>query len=534
MDYNESLEKLTSLFESKSRLEIDLHDLKSSTLESTHHKARYEENLKKLEKEILEKESQLKNEKQNLYRVKKLETTIKDRLQTSDWNTSQDFNIFESFQSRNEKEITFEELQDLKTKSKELDMEMANHRKEIQKLCSQIESCKKKQLEAINTKKNLWTKESEISNDLNVLNQKMAGFEKKWNHIVPRDIQDGLKSLNLICQESEILGVFGAVFENFECDPRYFVSLDVTAGNKIFNVLVDSSKTATKILKIFKEKSLDGHITFMPLDNLQYRKTELPKLPDAIPLISKLKFDPKFEPAFRLIFGNTMLCKNKDTAFNIAKDNKLDGVTLEGDQVFHRGSIIGGFIDSRTNTLEIYKNIKQLKESIRSKNLQINEIKTELEMFGNEINKIGSQITKFEFKMNETNSTIKNLQSQLSAINENITTAEISRPEISGVYRDISQSQSVEDSLLECSLVDLEEKLRNTIFENTKIASNINSIESSLMNHFYIMRNDLKNKILELNDLGMDHVMKIKNNELSHIQNDIDSINTKINGFSNI
>ena len=61
--------------------------------------------------------------------------------------------------------------------------------------------------------------------------------------------------------------------------------------------MVDNDETATKILDVMnKEKA--GRVTFMPLNRLKSRNFNYPKANDAIPMISKLKFDRGYIMAF--------------------------------------------------------------------------------------------------------------------------------------------------------------------------------------------------------------------------------------------
>lgn len=51
---------------------------------------------------------------------------------------------------------------------------------------------------------------------------------------------------------------------------------------------------------------------------------------DAIPMISKLNYEPKHERAMKYIFGKTLICRNLEVATQIARTSNLDCITLEG------------------------------------------------------------------------------------------------------------------------------------------------------------------------------------------------------------
>lgn len=50
-------------------------------------------------------------------------------------------------------------------------------------------------------------------------------------------------------------------------------------------------------------------------------------------MVSKLKYEERYDKAIRYIFGKTLICRNIEKATELAKSTGLDCVTLEGDQV---------------------------------------------------------------------------------------------------------------------------------------------------------------------------------------------------------
>ena len=53
-------------------------------------------------------------------------------------------------------------------------------------------------------------------------------------------------------------------------------------------------------------------------------------LQDAIPMINKLKYDNKYSRAMNHVFGKTLICRNMETATQIARTQNLDCITLDG------------------------------------------------------------------------------------------------------------------------------------------------------------------------------------------------------------
>ena len=47
-------------------------------------------------------------------------------------------------------------------------------------------------------------------------------------------------------------------------------------------------------------------------------------------MISKLKYDKEYERAIKHVFGKTLICRNMETATQIARTQNLDCITLDG------------------------------------------------------------------------------------------------------------------------------------------------------------------------------------------------------------
>ena len=52
-----------------------------------------------------------------------------------------------------------------------------------------------------------------------------------------QDIRRGLNSVRRICREYEIPGVFGPIIELLDCDEKFFTAVEVTAANRLRQIL---------------------------------------------------------------------------------------------------------------------------------------------------------------------------------------------------------------------------------------------------------------------------------------------------------
>lgn len=115
-------------------------------------------------------------------------------------------------------------------------------------------------------------------------------------------------------------------------------------------------------------------------------------------MVSKLRYDPKFDQAMRFLFGKTLICRNLDVATKLARSTGLDCVTLDGDQVSSKGSLTGGYFNTSRSRLETQKNRSEYVEQIKQCEEELQVLKEKLRETEAEINNNVSDMQKTETK----------------------------------------------------------------------------------------------------------------------------------------
>ena len=166
-------------------------------------------------------------------------------------------------------------------------------------------------------------------------------------------------------------------------DRKYAQALELTAGGKLFNVVVDTDETS-KLL--FKHGDLKKRITFVPLNRITSHVIPKGKIeaarrelgdPSCIYLAKDLvKYNSsKYETLMNYVFGSTIICSNSTIAQRVAFDEKLGlnamAITLDGDVYNPAGILSGG--DRGTGNrgptlLEIVAEMNQLEDNLREYN----------------------------------------------------------------------------------------------------------------------------------------------------------------------
>ena len=97
-------------------------------------------------------------------------------------------------------------------------------------------------------------------------------------------------------------------------------------------MVVDTDETATKLFTVLNQER-SGRCTFIPLNRIKPTKQHYPNISEAVPLITKIKGDAKFEKAFSQVFGKAMICQNLEVAASIVQQGKFNAVTIEGNNL---------------------------------------------------------------------------------------------------------------------------------------------------------------------------------------------------------
>lgn len=203
----------------------------------------------------------------------------------------------------------------------------------------------------------LWREDAKTDSTLNNLREEQRKSERSLGASMDKNTSAGLAAVSKIAKALNLDGVYGPLYELFDVEDQYETAVSVTAGASLFHVVVDTEITATRVLEALnKEKA--GRVTFVPLNRLNPKASTYPEANDAIPMIKKLTFDPKYTKAFQQVFGRALICRTLEIAATYSRSYSLDGITLDGDRIDRKGALTGGFQDTRNSRLKAIKNIK--------------------------------------------------------------------------------------------------------------------------------------------------------------------------------
>ena len=135
-------------------------------------------------------------------------------------------------------------------------------------------------------------------------------------------------------------GVYGTIAQLGRAPPDYTTALNVAAGAKLHYVVVEDDEVAASAIRYLKDQKL-GRLTFLPLSKLKHGP-----IPEAGgkgiigPAVRMLEFKPQFEPAFRVVFGGTMVVESLEVGRRLLGKYRM--VTPEGELLEKSGAMTGG------------------------------------------------------------------------------------------------------------------------------------------------------------------------------------------------
>ena len=141
--------------------------------------------------------------------------------------------------------------------------------------------------------------------------------------------------------QANLRGVHGTLAMLGEVEAEYSVALEIAAGGRLRNLVVEDDSVAARGIELLKQARA-GRATFLPLNKLADPRRLAPTgLPGFIGYaVHLVKFESRFTPAFHHAFGDTVIVRDLDHAR--PHMGKYRMVTLDGELLEKSGAMTGG------------------------------------------------------------------------------------------------------------------------------------------------------------------------------------------------
>jgi len=199
------------------------------------------------------------------------------------------------------------------------------------------------------------------------LEQEQSGLEREIaRHDSRREtLQEsrGTGALRLLL-ESGLEGIHGPVAQLGEVEERHRLALEVAAGARLGQVVVDDDRIAARAIELLKSRRA-GRLTFLPLNRIRggggggAGAAALQRGPGpgggaaAGGLVGRavelIRHEPVYAEVFRYVFGDTLVF---DTLASARRElGRCRAVTLEGELLEKSGAMTGGSLQPRSGQL---------------------------------------------------------------------------------------------------------------------------------------------------------------------------------------
>merc|ERR1711957_838145 len=167
-------------------------------------------------------------------------------------------------------------------------------------------------------------------------------------------------------------------------------ALEVVAGGKLFQVIVDEAVTGKALLSRGK---LQRRVTIIPLDKITSRcipnstvshaKSIAQKMnTTAFPAMELVGFDEEIRTAIEYVFGSSMVVDGMDAGNKICDLTKTRTVTLEGDVYDPSGTISGGSRNNLGSTLSKLSELTTVSSEMKEAEIKLGRVNGKIESMG--------------------------------------------------------------------------------------------------------------------------------------------------------
>ena len=194
----------------------------------------------------------------------------------------------------------------------------------------------------------------------------------------------GTGALRLLL-EAGLDGIHGPVAQLGEVEDRHRLALEVAAGARLGQVVVDDDRIAARAIELLKSRRA-GRLTFLPLNKIRapgggaggaaFARGNRPGGEGGAGLIARavelVRFEPVYEQVFAYVFGDTLVFS--DLASARQQLGRSRAVTLEGELLEKSGAMTGGSLSQRSGGLSFGRaNDQDEAEPLRRRLLELGE-----------------------------------------------------------------------------------------------------------------------------------------------------------------
>ena len=289
----------------------------------------------------------------------------------------------------------------------------------------------------------------------------------------------GVKEV-LKARNHTLKGIEGAVAELITVPKQVETAIEIALGAAMQHIIVETEQDARGAIQFLKQNSF-GRATFLPLSVVKGRSLTASQAqaitghPSFVGTASSLiKYDSKYEEIIANLLGNVVITKDLKGANELAKilQYRSRFVTLEGDVVNPGGSMTGGTVKQKSNSLLSRKaEIEDLKVKLVDMEEKTMKLETQVKSLKGDIQeqeKVREALRKTgeELRLNEQSlkGDLRQIEQEEKNVNERLSLYDLDKAQYTNETATLSARKNELEASLENvkkEIVDLDEEIQN-------------------------------------------------------------------------
>uniref|UniRef100_A0A671YH42 Structural maintenance of chromosomes protein n=1 Tax=Sparus aurata TaxID=8175 RepID=A0A671YH42_SPAAU len=290
---------------------------------------------------------------------------------------------------------------ELKTKQAEVKKMDGGYKKD-QDTLQAVKSSKEK-LEAELAKLNYEDgKEESLLDRRRQLSREVAKLKETYERLVSRfpNLRFDYKDPERGWDRSKVKGLLANLIT--VQDVSYATGLEVVAGGRLYNIVVDTEVTGKKLLE---KGELQRRYTIIPLNKISAKtlNDRVVGEDNVHTALSLVGYESDLRKAMEYVFGSTLVCDTLDNAKKVAFDKQVmtKTVTLGGDIFDPQGTLSGGARSQSASVLTSLQEVKDVRDNLNEKEAQLQDTERQLAGLKGTAEKYRQLKQQYELKVEE-------------------------------------------------------------------------------------------------------------------------------------
>ncbi|CAL8332184.1 unnamed protein product [Lota lota] len=229
-------------------------------------------------------------------------------------------------------------------------------------------------------------KEESLLDSRRQLSREVSGLKETYERLISRfpNLRFDYKDPERGWDRSKVRGLLANLIT--VKDVAYATGLEVVAGGRLYNIVVDTEVTGKKLLE---KGELKRRYTIIPLNKISAKTLNQTVVNTAKSLVgadnvhtalSLVGYEEDLRRAMEYVFGSTLVCDTLDNAKKVAFDQrvKTKTVTLGGDIFDPQGTLSGGARSQSASVLSSLQEVREVGDQLGQKESQLHDVERQL------------------------------------------------------------------------------------------------------------------------------------------------------------